>query len=106
LQPRANTLAARNGLHESILGAWEKDGSAGSVGWIPADRTWAGWRCGLGHAIGENSLNPHFLGKHSRGISTPRPSASGCRFSAGAPLNMTEGKGLEWHENLREKQRI
>ena len=27
-------------------------------------------------------------------------------LSAGAPLNMTEGKGLEWHENLREKQRI
>src|SRR5947207_94644 len=47
-----------------------------------------------GHCREENSLNPHLLLKHFRDISTPRLSVTGCGFSSGAPLNMTDGNGL------------
>src|SRR5215470_8057511 len=35
---------------------------------------------------GENSLTLHLLSKHSRDVSTPRPSAIRCIFLRGAPL--------------------
>ena len=38
----------------------------------------------------------------SRDISTTRPSATGCGFPPGAPLNMTDRNGLQAHEPTSE----